>query len=401
MTTISGSSPPSRPNMTSTMCSESRIVPDTTFAPRPTPWSLIVFSQVTPRSRPEELPVGAGERGRDRDDEPHPVDRGDHPAAPHLRQREPGLAGDQGKVRRGDSLGPEVVLEHVRQPRPLQRRHAGLGDRPVPDVHRVRRQARGDRGAQVLQPGPATGHGGERRSQRRVPRHHLQDDFGQVDAGQHRRGPVAQVHQRRRLLHRLHPGEVDLPCIVHPYLGVSGQAAADVPVGRVQRAVWSASSASGSSGRPSVVSTSGRTASHAGPSTARPAGCATWSRRRRRSPGASEPARTAPARRRCRRAGSPPRPHARDDRTPAASTGHSPRHARSCGPGSAGRSACCGGQHVRQPLHRREHRAPSAFAPNSITPGSSFKNPTTGRTGRPAQSASRPGRPRQRAGRCR
>ena len=214
MTTISGSSPPSRPKMTSTMCSESRTVPDTTLAPRPMP---LVVDRVQPGHAPlgpEELPVGAGERGRDRDDEPHPVDRGDQAAAPRLREREPGLAGDQRGVRGGQGLGPDVVLEDVRQPGPLQRRDALLGDRPVPDVHGVRGQARGDRGGQVVQPGPAAGDRGERRGELRRPGHDLQDHLGQVDARQHGRGPVAQVHQRRRLLDGLHPGQVDLPVVV-------------------------------------------------------------------------------------------------------------------------------------------------------------------------------------------
>ena len=84
---------------------------------------------------PEVLAVRAGERGRDRDDEPHPVNGRNQPAAPRLRERQPGLPGDQRSVRCGQGFGPHVVLEHVRQPRPLQCRDALLGDRPVPDVH--------------------------------------------------------------------------------------------------------------------------------------------------------------------------------------------------------------------------------------------------------------------------
>ena len=124
----------------------------------------------------------------------------------------------------------------MRQPRPLQRGHAVLGDWPVPDVHRVRRQTRGDRGVQVFQPGPAAGDCGKRRGQRGLPRHHLQDHLGQVDAGQHRGGPVAQVDQRRRFLDGLHPGQVDLPLVIDADLGVDGQPPADLVVGRVQGA---------------------------------------------------------------------------------------------------------------------------------------------------------------------
>jgi hypothetical protein len=101
---------------------------------------------------PEVLAVGAGERGGDRDDEPHPVDGGDQAAAPCLREGKPGLPGDQRGVGRRQGLGPHVVLEDVRQPGVLQCRDALLGDRPVPDVHGVGGQARGDRGGQVAQP---------------------------------------------------------------------------------------------------------------------------------------------------------------------------------------------------------------------------------------------------------
>jgi hypothetical protein len=44
--------------MTSTMCRESRTVPDTTFAPRPMPWSFMALSQVMPRLEPKYLRLG-------------------------------------------------------------------------------------------------------------------------------------------------------------------------------------------------------------------------------------------------------------------------------------------------------------------------------------------------------
>jgi len=40
------------------MCSESRAVPETTFPLSPDPWSLIMFSQVTPRLEPKYLRFG-------------------------------------------------------------------------------------------------------------------------------------------------------------------------------------------------------------------------------------------------------------------------------------------------------------------------------------------------------
>ena len=50
--------PPFSPKMKSTMCRESRTVPDTIFAPRPIPWSFIASSQVMPRLEPEYLRLG-------------------------------------------------------------------------------------------------------------------------------------------------------------------------------------------------------------------------------------------------------------------------------------------------------------------------------------------------------
>jgi hypothetical protein len=44
--------------MTSTMCRESRTVPDTTFAPRPMPRSFTAFSQLMPRLEPKNLRLG-------------------------------------------------------------------------------------------------------------------------------------------------------------------------------------------------------------------------------------------------------------------------------------------------------------------------------------------------------
>jgi hypothetical protein len=95
-------------------------------------------------------------------------------------------------------------------------------------------QARGDRGRQILQPGPSAGDGGERRELRR-PGHDFQDHLGQLDAGQHGGGAGTQVHQRRGLLDGLHPGQVDLPGVIDADLGIDGQPPADLPVGGVQR----------------------------------------------------------------------------------------------------------------------------------------------------------------------
>jgi len=56
--TMSGRWPPSRAYSTSIMCSESRGVPQTTFAPSPAAWSLIMFSQVMPRLGPKNFRFG-------------------------------------------------------------------------------------------------------------------------------------------------------------------------------------------------------------------------------------------------------------------------------------------------------------------------------------------------------
>src|SRR6266516_7822011 len=129
---ISGNSPPSRPKITSTMCRESRTVPDTTLAPRPIPRSLMALSHVMPLLDPKYFLLGRANAAGTGTTNRIPSDRGDH-AAPRLGEGKPGLAGDQRGVRGGQGLGPDVVLEDVRQPGALQRRYAFLGDGPVPD----------------------------------------------------------------------------------------------------------------------------------------------------------------------------------------------------------------------------------------------------------------------------
>ena len=57
-TMMSGRCPPSWLKITSIMCSDSPGVPETTLAASPEPWSLTMFSHVTPRLDPKYLRFG-------------------------------------------------------------------------------------------------------------------------------------------------------------------------------------------------------------------------------------------------------------------------------------------------------------------------------------------------------
>src|SRR4051812_38997010 len=72
-------------NTRSTKCRVSFAGPETTLPASPIRWSLIMLSRVTPFLRAKYFRL-AGVDAADRDHEPHPVDRGDHPAAPYLRE---------------------------------------------------------------------------------------------------------------------------------------------------------------------------------------------------------------------------------------------------------------------------------------------------------------------------
>jgi hypothetical protein len=74
----------------------------------------------------------------------------------------------------------------VAQPIALERRSALLRHRLEADVERVRGQARGDRHVEVGHPRAAPRDGGERLDEPGLPRHHLEDELGQIDARQHR-----------------------------------------------------------------------------------------------------------------------------------------------------------------------------------------------------------------------
>ena len=118
----------------------------------------------------EVLAVGPGVDAGDGDDEPHPVDRGDQAAAQHLGERDAGLA------RRSAGRWPARTSRPTGRCRTRAPAGSGssagtprLGDRGVPDVQGLGGQARRDRDVQVLQPGPAARHRGERGGERRAP----------------------------------------------------------------------------------------------------------------------------------------------------------------------------------------------------------------------------------------
>ena len=90
---------------------------------------------------------------------------------------------------------------------------------------------------QVIEPGLAAGRQGERGGELRDPGHHLQDHLGQVDPGQHRGHPLAQVDERGRLGDGGQPGEVQPPLAVDRGVdGPGGDLRGDVAQGGVQGA---------------------------------------------------------------------------------------------------------------------------------------------------------------------
>jgi hypothetical protein len=147
--------------MTSTMCRESRIIPDTTSAPHPTPWSFMAFSQVMPRRDPKNLRLGRANAAGTRTTNRIPSTAAAIPPPHAFASGSPAWRAAKGRLA-GARVSGRKEFWNTCDGR--DRSSAGRGDRPVPDVQRVRRQARGDRGGQVLKPGPATGHRGERRS---------------------------------------------------------------------------------------------------------------------------------------------------------------------------------------------------------------------------------------------
>jgi hypothetical protein len=151
----------------------------------------MTFRPSAPRSTSAVLSItsGAGVGGPDGDHEPHPVDHRDHPPAPQPGQPDLRLGLDERGVRRGEALRAQVVLVDVGEPVAAQRVGAAQHG-PQPHVQRVRGQQGRDRDVQVTQPGGGPGHGGEGGRELRVGRHQLQDQFGQVNVGQHRRGPL-------------------------------------------------------------------------------------------------------------------------------------------------------------------------------------------------------------------
>ena len=238
--------------------------------------------------------------------------------------------------------------------------------------------------------------GGERLRELRRPGHDLEDHLGQVDARQHRRGTAAQVNQRRRLLDGLDPGQVDLPGVVDADLGVGGQPPADFPVGGVQRP--------GVPGQQRVrVVGQAEGGQHVGAD-------------RRPRPAFQEPGlRVAPPGRgvgadlaaleappellqHAEGVGVPAHRAARrvpGARTPAASTGRSPRLRRSGGRGSAARAGGCGRPARRAapaspPAPARPRRSPRTRSPTAAA----SRTPTPSGSGPAARPASRPGPPR-------
>ncbi len=75
---------------------------------------------------------------------------------------------------------------------------------------------------------------GERLAERWQPRHHLEDDFGQVHPGNHCRGAPPQIHQAGRVRHCGQRRNVQLAVLVHARRSVLTEASAQLSVGAVE-----------------------------------------------------------------------------------------------------------------------------------------------------------------------
>ena len=165
-------------------------------------------------------------QGPDRDDEPQPVGRGDHPAAPVRGDRDLGLGADQDRRGLPDPFAVEIALLHADQPVLAQRRRAGLGHRGEPDVARPGDQQRRERQVQVVAAGLRP----------RQVRHRVQEPGAGVDLQQQLRVVDPRQHRRDSVMHRgeplrrrggLQPAQRQLP-VLDARRVVGGQARADL-----------------------------------------------------------------------------------------------------------------------------------------------------------------------------
>ena len=264
-------------------CSESFGVPDTTIPASPADWSLTRSNHVEPLPLEKIFRIRAGVDRLDRHHEPHPVDRGDHPATPRLRQFDPGLGLDQWGVGQRVGLHPQVVLVDVGDP--VAGELPGRGDRAIADVQRVRGERRGENHLQVAHAGLAAGDRVERLDHLRVPRHDFQDQFADVDRREHLRDPAAQVDQARWFVQRVQGRDVQPVRVVDGDRGVRVERAATSRYIVSSSVSCRASSTVGSSGNRSAVSTAGFAAAHFLPVSRQARGRATGSTPGRRSPG--------------------------------------------------------------------------------------------------------------------
>ncbi|SKU01982.1 Uncharacterised protein [Mycobacteroides abscessus subsp. massiliense] len=167
--------------------------------------------------------------------EPHPVHRGDQPAAPRLGQGDVGLGVDQHGVGRLDGLGPHVALVDVQQPIPGQGVDTRRCHRFEPDVHRIGTEHGRHRQAEVGDAGLVARGVGERLGETGMPAHHLRDQFRQVHTRDHRLHPAAQVDQRRGLGLGVQRGDVQFAVGVDAGWGVLAQPCGQLPISGLQR----------------------------------------------------------------------------------------------------------------------------------------------------------------------
>ncbi len=142
----------------------------------------------------EVLAVGPGVEAVDRDDEPQAVGGGDLAAAPRPGQGDLGLVVDQAGVGPGDGLGADVVLLEPGEPASGRRGDVGADQRFQPDVAGLREEHGAEARIEIGDAGVPLADVAELAGEAR-PGQDLQEDLGEVHAGQPHRHVATQVDQ--------------------------------------------------------------------------------------------------------------------------------------------------------------------------------------------------------------
>ena len=184
----------------------------------------------------EVLAVGPGVEAVDRDDEPQAVGGGDLAAAPRPGQGDLGLVVDQAGVGPGDGLGADVVLLEPGEPASGRRGDVGADQRFQPDVAGLREEHGAEARIEIGDAGVPLADVAELAGEAR-PGQDLQEDLGEVHAGQPHRHVATQVDQAVGLVDLAQGCErhdVAATAAVDRHGGVARQVGGRPPVGVVE-----------------------------------------------------------------------------------------------------------------------------------------------------------------------